>query len=133
VATILLVEDRPDLGLYEAGLLEQAGHRVIRCGGGPTPHAACPMLRNGSCPLPDGADLVVFSCAMFAPMPGRSYRGGHLLRAYRAHPRYGRLPMLVVSVGAPDDVGGTGPLAKVDKFSSPGAVLEAAEALLRVR
>lgn len=33
MATILLVEDAPDLSLYEANHLEAAGHRVLRCGG----------------------------------------------------------------------------------------------------
>src|SRR5437867_12046426 len=92
MATILLVEDRPDLGLYERKLLEQAGHRVVWCGGAPPPFAACPMLTRGACPLADSADMVLFSCAMSTPMRGRSYRAEHLLNAYRSHPRYGKLP-----------------------------------------
>lgn len=130
MATILLVEESPDLGLYEAGLLEAAGHRVLRCGGAPTPLGACPMLRYGSCPLPDAADLIVFSCALVVPMRGRVYTGVDLLRAYRAHPVYGRTPMLVVSIGRPEHLGGTGPLQTIRKFSAPDAVTDAVERLL---
>ncbi|MEX2556147.1 MAG: hypothetical protein WEB06_10990 [Actinomycetota bacterium] len=130
MATVLLVEDVPDLGLYEAGLLEQAGHRVIRCGGGPTPFAACPMLKYGACPLADAAELIVFSCPLFGPIRGRTYRGIHLLKAYRAHPVYGRRPMLVVSVGSPDDVGGRGPMEAIEKYSGAQAVTSAVERLL---
>jgi len=130
VATILLVEDSPDLVLYEGRLLEQAGHRVIRCGGGPTPFAACPMLRYGSCPLPDSVDLIIFDCGMVGPLIHRTYRGIHLLRAYRAHARYGRLPMLVVAPEVPAGLEGSGPLVSVPKFSEPKVVIEAVERLL---
>jgi hypothetical protein len=133
MATILLVEDAPDLGLFEVALLEAAGHRVIRCSGGPTPFAACPMIRGDACPFADAAQLIIFSCGLVAPIAHRSYRGEHLLRAYRSHVVYGRLPMLVVSVGKPTGVlEGTGPLAFVDKFSSPGAVVGAVGELLRL-
>lgn len=131
MATILLVEDAPDLGLDEAGRLEEAGHRVLRCGGGPSPSGACPMLGAGRCPMADAADLIVFSCNLFAPLRGRGYRGIHLLRSYRAHLDYGRLPMLVVSVGRPQDLEGTGPIEMVEKYSRPRAVVEAVERLLR--
>lgn len=133
MATILLVEDAPDLGVYEAGLLEAEGHRVIRCNGSPSPLAACPMLRYGSCALPDSADLILFSCALFPPMRHRTYRAADLLRAYRGHARYGRLPMLVVSVGRVDGLEGLGPLAWVDKFSPPRLVVEAVDELLARR
>jgi CheY-like chemotaxis protein len=130
VASILLVEDAPDLGVYEAGVLEQHGHTVLRCSGGPTPFAACPMIPDGSCPVADAADLIIFSCGMFGPLRHRTYRGIHLLRAYREHPVYGRLPMMVVSVGAPDDLGGTGPVQIVAKFASPNDIVDAVEQLL---
>lgn len=52
MATLLLVEDQPDLILLEARLLEERGHRVLACRGSPTPFAACPLLRRGGCPLP---------------------------------------------------------------------------------
>ncbi len=83
------------------------------------------MLRFGDCPLPDAADLILFSCQLFAPMRGRRYNGTDLLRAYRAHPHYGTLPMVVVSVGLPQHLAGTGALVAIDKWSSPG-VIEAA-------
>ena len=130
MASILLVEDVPDLGLYEAKLLEQEGHFVLRCSGGPTAFAACPMMRDGTCPVVDAADLIIFSCRMFGPLQHRSYRGIHLLRAYREHPEYGRLPMLVVGVGAPDDLGGSGPILQVAKFADPSEVVSAVDRLL---
>ena len=130
MATILLVEDHPDLGLYEYKLLERAGHRVIWCNGGPTPYAACPMLARGACPLADSADMLLFSCAMSVPMRGRGYRAEHLLHAYRSHPRYGKLPMVVVSIGAPKEMTGTGPYTTVNKFSSPSAVVDSVQSML---
>lgn len=131
-ATILLVEDAPDLGLYEAKILEARGHHVLRCGGSPRPFGACPMLRYRSCALPNAADAIVFSSHL-GPFWGQTYRGVDLLRAYRSHPAYGRLPMLVVSLGPRPQLDGTGPLEFVDKFSSPRAVLDAVDRLLADR
>jgi hypothetical protein len=98
MATILLVEDGATLSPEVTRFLQAAGHRVVRCGGGPTPLAACLLLRLGRCALVDGADLLVFACTLTLPLPGRSYRGIHLLRAYRAHSDYGRLPLVLVAV-----------------------------------
>jgi CheY-like chemotaxis protein len=133
MATILLIEDSPDLGLYEAHLLEAEGHRIIRCGGAPTVLAACPMLRYGSCPLPDSADLILFSSALFVPARGRNYRGIDLVRAYRNHAAYGRLPMLLVTIGSVDDPGGNAPFEIVEKFSPPQMIVDAVDRLLGVR
>lgn len=130
MSAVLLVEDSPDLVLYESALLRIAGHRVIRCSGGPTPFAACMMLRFGSCPLPDSVDMIIFDCGMVSPIRHRTYRGVHLLRAYRSHVRYGRLPMLVVAPGLPEGLSGTGPIESIPKFSDPRAVLDAVERLL---
>lgn len=130
MATILLVEDQPDLVLYEMRLLERAGHRVIRCSGGATPFAACPMMRFGSCALPDVADVILFDCGMFGPLRHRTYRGIHLLKAYRSHPVYGRLPMLVVTEALPEGLEGSGPIDSIPKFSEPMIVVEAIESLL---
>jgi CheY-like chemotaxis protein len=131
MATILLVEDAPDIGTYEAKILEAEGHVVIRCNGAPSPLAACPMMRYGRCPLPDGADLIVFSCSLLMPVGHRTYRGSELLRAYREHERYGRLPMLVVWVGVPPDVQGRGPMMLIEKFSEPRKVIDAVHRLIR--
>lgn len=133
MSTILLVEDAPDLGLYEGRILAAEGHNILRCSGGPTPFAACPMMRDGVCSLVDAADVIVFACQMFTPMPHRSYRGIHLLRAYRDHPVYGRLPMLVVAYGAPDDLGGSGPIERLEKFSEPDAIVAAVDRLLKTQ
>jgi hypothetical protein len=130
MATILLVEDSPDLGLYEARMLEDRGHRVIRCNGAPSPLAACPMLKHGSCPLPDSADVILFSSPTFGPVRHRTYRGSHLLSAYRRHPVYGRKPMLVVSAAPPFAIEGRGPYEVIGKFSPPHMILEAVDRLL---
>jgi CheY-like chemotaxis protein len=132
MATILLVEDSPDLGFYEARLLEGRGHRVVRCNGAPSPLAACPMLKRGSCPLPDSADVILFSSPMFGPIRHRTYRGAHLLSAYRNHPTYGRKPMLVVSAGAPLTIEGQGPYEVIEKFSPPHMILEAVDRLVEM-
>lgn len=129
MANILLIEDQPDIGLYEAQILEAAGHRIIRCIGGPTLFAACPLLKMGRCSVVDHADVIVFSMPMFA-LRGRSYRGEHLLRAYRSHTDYGRLPMVIVSLGVPEYLPGTGPIERIDKFSPPAAVVAAVERAL---
>jgi CheY-like chemotaxis protein len=130
LATILLVEDEPDLGLCEAEALVARGHSVRRCSGGPSLFSACPMMREGYCSLVENVDLILFSCRMFAPIRGRTYRGSHLLRAYRSHPVYGRLPMIVVSVGVPGHLEGSGPLDVVEKYAAPHVVIDAVERML---
>jgi CheY-like chemotaxis protein len=130
MATILLVEDVPDLGLYEARLLEDQGHRVIRCGGAPSPLAACPMVRHRPCPLPEVADLIVFSTALYKPTRHRMYRGIDLLTSYRAHPVHGRTPMLVVAMGVPRHLVEGARVEVVEKFSEPRRIIDAVERLL---
>ena len=131
MATILLVEDGATVSREVTRLLEAAGHRVVRCGGGPTPLAACLLMRHGRCPFVDNADLVVFACALALPLPGRSYRGMHLLRAYRAHPDYGRLPLVLVAVAPPHNLGGAGPIEVVETHTVPAAVVAAVDRLLQ--
>ncbi len=53
MATILVIEDGATVSREVTRLLEAAGHRVVRCGGGPTPLAACLLLRYGRCPFVD--------------------------------------------------------------------------------
>jgi hypothetical protein len=131
MASILLIEDGPGIGRQLPGLLAAAGHRVLRCGGGPTPLAACPLLRQGRCPLADAAELLVFACPLDLPLRGRSYRGSHLLHAYRAHPDYGRLPLVLVAIAPPQDLAGTGSTELVATFTDPPAVLAAVNRLLQ--
>src|SRR5512132_769867 len=130
MATILLIEDGPGIGGQLPNLLATAGHRVLRCGGGPTPLAACPLLRQGHCPLVDAAELLVFACPLDLPLRGRSYRGSHLLRAYRGHPDFGRLPLVLVAIAPPQDLEGVGPTELVATFTDPAAVLAAVNRLL---
>jgi hypothetical protein len=124
MATILLIEDGPGIGGQLPGLLATAGHRVLWCGGGPTPLAACPLLRQGRCPLADAAELLVLACPPDLPLRGRSYRASHLLRAYRAHPDYGRLPLVLMATMAPQDLAGTGTteLVKGSWLQQPGPI-----------
>jgi hypothetical protein len=133
MATIVLIDDGPGIGGQLSGLLVTAGHRVLWCGGGPTPLAACPLLRQGRCPLADAAELLVFACPLDLPLRGRSYRGSHLLRAYRAHPDYGRLPLVLATVGPPPDLPGTAPIELVDRVEDPAAVTAAVDRLLPSR
>src|SRR6266498_3693636 len=131
MAIILLVEDGATVSREVTCPLEAAGHRVVPCGGGPTPLAACLLLRHGRCPFVDNADLLVFACALALPLPSRSYRGIHLLRAYRAHPDYGRLPLVLVAVAPPQDLDGPGPIEVVGTFADPAGVLAAVSRLLQ--
>jgi CheY-like chemotaxis protein len=133
MASILLIEDGPGVGRQLTGLLAAAGHRVLRCGGGPTPLAACPLLRQGRCPLADTAELLVFACPLGLPLRGRSYRGIHLLHAYRAHPDHGRLPLVLVAIAPPHDLEGAGPTETVGTFTDPAAVVAAIHRLLQPR
>jgi hypothetical protein len=75
----------------------------------------------------------MFACPLGLPQRGRSYRGIHLLRAYRAHPDYGRLPLVLVAVAPPHDLEGPGPTELVDTFTDPAAVLAAVNRLLQPR
>jgi hypothetical protein len=133
MAAILLIEDGPGIGGQLPGLLAAAGHRVLRCGGGPTPLAACPLLRQGHCLLADAAELLVFACPLELPLRGRSYRGSHLLAAYRTHPDYGRLPLVLVTIAPPEDLEGTGPTELIATFTDPAAILAAVHRLLASR
>jgi hypothetical protein len=62
---------------------------------------------------------------------GPSYGGSHLLRAYRAHPDYGRLPLVLTAVAPPHDLAGTWPTELVGTFTDPAAVLAAVNRLLQ--
>lgn len=130
MATILLIEDVLDIGAYEARLLEERGHRVVICRGGPGPFSACPLVRDGTCGIADHADMIVFSTSLFAPVGTQSHRGMDLLRAYREHPAYGAKPCLVVAVGTPGPMAGTGPIRTIAKFAAAHQVVAAAEDLL---
>jgi hypothetical protein len=130
MATILLIEDGPGIGCQLPSLLATAGHRVLWCGGGPTPLAACPLLRHGHCPLAAAAELLVFACPLDLPLRGRSYRGRHLLAAYRSHPDYGRLPLVLVAIAPPPDLAGTGPTELITTFEDPAAIVAATNRLL---
>jgi len=132
MAIILLVEDGAGVGRELTSLLAAAGHRVLRRGGGPTPLTAC-LLRRGRCPLPDAAQLLVFACTLNLPVPGRSYRGIHLLRAYRAHPDYGRRPLVLVAVAPPQDLEGPGTTEVVGTFADPAGGVAAVNRLLQPR
>lgn len=132
MATILILEDAPDLGPREGPGLTAAGHRVVCCCAGLTPLCPCPLLRSGCCPDMAQADLIVFSCALSTSVRGRTFRGIHLLRALRSHADYGRLPLLIVSVGDPGPLGGSGPVEIVEQFAGASVVRDAIERLLRV-
>jgi hypothetical protein len=82
------------------------------------PLAACPLLRQGRCPLADAADLLVFACPLDLPLRGRAYRGRHLLHAHRTHPDYGRLPLVLVAIEL------------IATFTDPAAVLAEVHRLL---
>lgn len=119
MARILLVDEgRGRPALLEA--LEDRGHQVIWCGGGPTPYIPCHLLREGRCMIASSANAIVFSCPLYGDLPGRSYGGTQLLRAYRSHFHYGRLPMIVNSFGDPGELEGPGPLRFLNAYKTDG-------------
>ena len=73
------------------------------------------------------------SPALDLPLRGRSYRGIHLLHAYRAHPDYGRLPLALVAVAPPQDLKEPGPTEMVETFTEPAVVVAAVHRLLQPR
>jgi CheY-like chemotaxis protein len=129
MATILLIEDAPGRGFGEAAALEAAGHRVLRCGGGPAMFTPCPLLDHTARSLASAADLIVFACPLFRPLWGRSYSGAELLHAYRSHPEYGSLPMVVLTAEDPGQIEGTGAV-EVAALTSWSEAVEAVERLL---
>lgn len=131
MATVLIVEDVPDLAPRVADSLAARGHRVWRCSGGASPYGACPLLRGRHCALAESANLIVFACTRSVPLARRSYRGEHLLAAYRSHEQCGRLPMLVV--GGPlrsISAGGAGPVAYAESTASEDEIADAVDLLL---
>lgn len=127
--TVLVVQNAPD-GLVDVASLEDAGYLVRRCFGGQTTFAACPMLRKGDCPLPAGADVIVFAPGLFdVPVAHRTYRMIHVLRGYRRHPAYARLPMLVLADALPPKLGGSGPVWLLDPNTPSEELLRVLDAV----
>lgn len=131
MATVLIVEDEADLAVYEAKLLEDAGHTVVMCGGARTPKGGCSLIRCGACELPETVDLILFSCRLFAPLEGQTSEGARMVRAYRSHPRYSHIPLLVVFVTGSVHLPGTGPIELIGKFNSPTSVLDSVSRMLQ--
>lgn len=131
MGNIILIADAAEPAVTLSRWLRLAGEQVWWCAGGPTPFVACPLMRAGECIRPEAADLIVFAYGIGQPVVAhRTYRPVHVLRAYRAHPRYGSLPMLIVGRGAPADLGGGGPLAGIDHLVPPAMQFEAIRAFL---
>lgn len=130
MATILVVQDSPE-GLLDQDALAARGHLLRRCWGGATMFAGCPMLKTGACPLPLGADLIVFAPGFLnAPIAHRTYRGIHVLNGYRRHAIYSTLPMLLVSFDDPGPLPGTGPIEVIEPFTQIENVLTAIDRLI---
>lgn len=129
VASILIVSDGHGPAENAGALLRQAGHLVMSCGGGPGPFSPCPLLRLGHCPLAESTDLIIFAFRAFPPA-GRIYGGAELFRAYRFHPDFGAVPM-VVAVEVPDEsLEGRGPIAFLGSTFDPITIARAAMQLL---
>jgi hypothetical protein len=130
MATILLVEDGPGPAGEAGRLLRQAGHRVVLCGGGPGPYEVCPLLRYGTCPLAEAADLILLALRPFPPLVGRTYCGDQLIKAYRSHPDFGSVPMVIASAARPDAIEGAGPIEVIREDAEPHEIALAVEKLL---
>lgn len=130
MSTILLIEQAPDLRLFEVSALEAAGHKVFVCCGGRDAFAGCDLMRTGSCILPDIADVIVFTLPLRIELRGRTYRGEHLLRSYRDHAIYGAKPMLIVGEEIPLDLPGRGQVVFVPRHAEPDRILAAIGSLI---
>lgn len=127
MADLLWVQDEGRLDALQVAL-EERGHRILTCGGGPAPFQPCTLLRSGGCAVAEAARLILFGASLDLPMLGHTYAARQILIAYREHELYGRLPMVVMGVGDPGLLPGRGPLVVVD--SDPVIVVEAVESLL---
>lgn len=127
MAVVLVIQDTPE-GIVDLHALEDAGHLVRRCFGSASTFAACPMLRTGDCPLPAGAQVIVFAPGFLdAPVAHRSYRMVHVLRGYRRHPAYARLPVVLVADRIPEGLGGSGTIRLLPPSASASALHAAIE------
>lgn len=126
MADVLWVQDEGRLDALTVAL-EERGHRILTCGGGPAPFQPCMLLRSGDCPVAEAADLILFGACLDLPMLGHTYAARQILIAYREHEFYGNLPMVVMGVGDPGPLPGRGPLVVVD--SGPVEVVDAIESL----
>lgn len=76
----VLLTSRPDMGSGIEHALDEAGYEVALCvGSGESPACGrCPLVATGSCPLAEGANVVVFARDLDDP------ENSEVLRAYRA-------------------------------------------------
>jgi len=58
---VLIEDDHPALAISDFTLFKQAGFDVAFCSGPGEDPDACPLLRDGQCPLVAGADAVLHS------------------------------------------------------------------------
>lgn len=122
MATILLVDDAPDIRLLVRAVLQRAGHEILEAASG---SAALELLSHVA--MPDAVILDI-------QMPGMD--GWDTLASLRAHPTAPDVPVLVCSVkAAPQDtsrawmLGCDGYLAKPFNIADLAAEVEAVIAM----
>jgi CheY-like chemotaxis protein len=109
--TVLVVDDEPNLRQYLATLLQDAGFKVVTAGDG---EEAMKIIQQNP---PDFISLDLI-------MPRKS--GHRLLRDLRKNPEWARIPVLIVTAHARDELGAGDLQDLLDSriMSGPGTYLE---------
>ena len=116
MAGVLLVEGFPGAGFGLEQSLRGLGYRVVRCTGGRVPSGGCDLLKLGSCPLVDFANVIVFWKGPWGRFVGWTHVCLDVLNQYRSHPRYGRIPTVLVGFDDSEGAGGSGLVVRVKSF-----------------
>jgi hypothetical protein len=124
MSAVLLVEGIPDAGYRLEQSLSCLGHRVVACTGGRAASGVCDLLNSGSCPLVDFANVIVFWKGPWGRFVGWPHGCLDVLNQYRSHPRYGRIPTVLVGFDDSEGAQGLGPVVRVKSFDE-NAILDA--------
>ena len=124
MAGVLLVEGLPGAGFGLEQSLRGLGYGVARCFGGRVSSGGCDLLKSGSCPLVDFANVIVFWKGPSGRFVGWTHGCLDVLDQYRSHPRYGRIPTILVGFDDSEGAGGLGPVVRV-KSQADEAILDA--------
>jgi hypothetical protein len=124
MAGVLLVEGFPGAGYGLEQSLRCLGHGVVRCAGGRVASGGCDLLKSGNCPLVDFANVIVFWKGPWGRFVGWTHGCLDVLNQYRIHPRYGRIPTILVGFDDSENAGGWGPVVRVKSFDDK-AILDA--------
>jgi hypothetical protein len=95
---VVVVHGQGELGATCRSMLESAGYETIACQGPLPPETLCHVLDDGSCPLCESCDLLVYDPWVHESLGPQG--SAPIIAALRR--RYARKPVIVL--GAPADV-----------------------------